>query len=100
MTGWIILLAWVISNWDVLFAPTQAVEPPKPVQPDCSGLLSQREFGQIGSRHVMQNGDYAAGEMVGRSFMPLLYFNTREDARACAQGLTIARWQNGNWHPE
>ena len=66
-------------------------------EPDCSGLLEQREVGKVGKSSIQSNGKFAAGDMAGDAFIPLLYFNTKEQAMACAQGLRIREFRKGRW---
>lgn len=89
MNWFILYLALIVNS----FMSVETVK--KPI--DCSGLLSQREFGQINGRRIIENGEYAAGQFLGRSFVPIIYFNTFDEATSCAQGMEIAKWNGRTW---
>jgi hypothetical protein len=83
MNWFVFFLVVVLSNFNTF---TKAFESKPEVKAetketefkdvDCSGLLTQREFGQADGRSFMRNGEYAAGQHVGRNFVPVIYFNT------------------------
>lgn len=50
---------------------------------DCSGLISLPP----GPPRI---GTWAVGEILGRVFIPILYFNTRQDARDCVGSADLA----------
>jgi hypothetical protein len=91
---------WVLIFFMVVFPSlsvfNQKSEPPK-LQIDCSGLISQREFGTIDGHRIMINGEYAVGQFIGKSFVPVLHFNTLNEATSCAPNMEVAKWQNGTW---
>jgi len=103
----LILFLIVLPTLDVfnqgperLQASVQPQVAPVKAQIDCSGLLSQREFGQIDGHRIMVNGQYAVGQFIGKSFVPVLYFNTLDEATSCAPDMEVAKWHNGTWvHP-
>lgn len=65
---------------------------------DCSGLLSDPDVAVVGNRRVRQLGKFAAGSMVGTSFMPVLYFHTYKDAKKCVRNdMEIMVWSGSKW---
>ncbi len=73
--------------------PIEIEEP----EPDCSGLLEVRDIGSIGKKPVKSLGRFAAGSMVGSSFIPILYFNQLSQARDCVGDLEVREWRRGMW---
>lgn len=62
---------------------------------DCSGLISLPP----GQSVYPRIGTWAMGEFVGRTFTPMLFFNTQRDARDCAgsSGMKIMRMTRNGW---
>ncbi len=76
--------------------PPVYVEPER-LEPDCSGLFEQVTIGTVGKRPIKRNGKFAAGESLGDTFVPLLYFNKKAHAIACADTLEVRVFRRGSW---